>query len=72
MSVDIARAYDNAFTAYGAIHAALSYAVEAALEDCDYDDAIKYAEMMLSMESKGYKCLDTSYSLKPPKPYVKG
>lgn len=52
VSNKIERAYESAYKAYEAIHAALSYGVEAALEDCDYDDALMYAKMMKGIEEE--------------------
>lgn len=45
----------SATQAYAAIHECLGNAVNACLEDCHYEDAIKYADMMKDLEENNLK-----------------
>ena len=42
--------YPTAKAAYAAIHKALAVEVESALDDCDYIEAIKWADLMFDLE----------------------
>lgn len=43
--------YKDSAEAYKAVHAALGWAVDAMLEDCDYKKAIEYCELMRDIEA---------------------
>lgn len=45
--------------AYRAIHEGLYYAVESMLEDCNYEEAIKYADMMEELERDKVSIIET-------------
>ncbi len=44
------RKYKDSAEAYRAIHAALGWAVESCLEECEYKQAIEYCELMRDIE----------------------
>ena len=50
--------YKNAREAYKAIHCGLSAAIECALENCDYKDAMEKTAMMREIEERHLEVIE--------------